>query len=164
MTDYFVLLQQPRQPWIDPEELEEKYHELARKTHPDQLATPGHDFTEVNQAYRTLRDPRLRLHHLLALTGHPLTSSPTQVPADLANLFAKIAAGLTKNNREELDLLKNELRDHYEIALEQLRGLNDAWAKDPLIASSDAIKLYRCFAFLTRWKEHLDEKSFFDSS
>lgn len=164
MTDYFVLLQQPRQPWIDPEQLEEKYRDLARKTHPDQSAEPVHNFTEVNHAYRTLRDPGLRLQHLLALAGHPPATSPTEVPRDLANLFTKISAALTRNNREELNLLKNELRDRYSVALQQLLWLNDVWNKDPVLAISDATNLYRRFAFLKRWKEYLDEQSFSNSS
>ena len=30
MTDYFALLQKERRPWLDPEELKEKYFALSR--------------------------------------------------------------------------------------------------------------------------------------
>ena len=35
MTDYFALFGQPRQPWLDPNVLKEKHHELTRRAHPD---------------------------------------------------------------------------------------------------------------------------------
>jgi hypothetical protein len=38
MTDYFALLQQPRQPWLEPEQLKQKYQQLTLASHrPDKI-------------------------------------------------------------------------------------------------------------------------------
>ena len=70
MTDYFALLGEARRAWLDPEKLKEKYFALNRATAAD---------AELNEAYRVLSDPKLRLHHLLTLDGAELTAS-RQVP------------------------------------------------------------------------------------
>ena len=77
MTDYFALLGEARRAWLDPEKLKEKYFALNRATAAD---------AELNEAYRVLSDPKLRLHHLLTLDGAELTAS-RQVPPSVAELF-----------------------------------------------------------------------------
>jgi curved DNA-binding protein CbpA len=96
MTDYFALLGQPRRPWVDPEALKQSFHDRTLRQHPDAQASPGGDaeveFARLNEAHQTLRDPKLRLQHLLALEGHAATSRFEAVPSDLADLFPSIAA------------------------------------------------------------------------
>jgi molecular chaperone HscB len=157
VTDYFALLAQPHRPWLDLEKLEEKYRELARQTHPDQSDRGTNEFAEINEAYRTLRDPKSRLQHLLALKGHSLAISTTEVPADLADLFMKIAPALTRKDKNALDILSQELGNHYDKAIRELYGLNQAWSENRL---DDAENLYRRFAFLTRWKNLVEEQQF----
>src|SRR6186713_2549567 len=77
MTDYFALLGEARRAWLDPERLKEKYFALNRATAAD---------AELNEAYRVLSDPKLRLHHLLTLDGAELTAS-RPVPPSVAELF-----------------------------------------------------------------------------
>ena len=77
MTDYFALLGEARRAWLDPEKLKEKYFALNRATAAD---------AELNEAFRVLSDPKLRLHHLLTLDGAELTAS-RQVPPSVAELF-----------------------------------------------------------------------------
>ena len=163
MTDYFALLEQPRQPWIDPDQLEYKYRERARQTHPDQSTGEPGSFAEVNQAYRTLRNPALRLQHLLNLAGHGSSARAAQVPADLGRLFTKIATGLTSNSQEELTALSQELEMCYEEAMGELRQLNDAWNENPACAINEADDLSRRFVFLHRWKDVVDERRFITS-
>ena len=160
MTDFFALFDQPRQPWIEPDQLEQKYRELARRTHPDQLVRSSNEFAEVNDAYRTLRDPKLRLEHLLALEGVSPSTSPVQAPADLANLFMKLAPAVANRNKERVDALTQELCNHYEEALTQLHRLNDAWSKKLISRMKTTEDLYRRFAFLSRWRQLLEEHQF----
>ena len=157
MTDYFTLLAQPRRPWLDLEKLEERYRELARQTHPDQSGHGTNEFAEVNEAYRTLRDPKSRLQHLLALEEHSSAISATEVPADLADLFMKIASALIREDKNALDALNQELSECYDRAIEELHRLNQSWGENSL---SDVENLYRRFAFVTRWKNLIKEKQF----
>ena len=77
MTDYFALLGEARRPWLDPEKLKEKYFALSRAAAAD---------AELNEAFRVLSDPKLRLHHLLTLEGAELTAG-RPVPPSVAELF-----------------------------------------------------------------------------
>ena len=77
MTDYFALLDEARRPWLDPEKLKEKYYRLSLAAPPD---------AELNEAFRVLSDPKLRLHHLLTLEGADLVAG-RPVPPSVAELF-----------------------------------------------------------------------------
>ncbi|HEY2124617.1 MAG TPA: DnaJ domain-containing protein, partial [Chthoniobacterales bacterium] len=87
-TDYFAIFGEERRPWLDADELKERYHALTLAEHPDQNRA-SLDFAAVNEAYRVLGDPKLRLQHLLKLAGYnaPANSS---VPPDLLDLFSRI--------------------------------------------------------------------------
>ena len=94
--DFFAVLGEPRRPWLDPEEVKDRFHALSREQHPDQQAAGSNaetdaGFARLNQAHVTLRDPKTRLRHLLELE-YPLIrlSGPASVPATLADLFAPI--------------------------------------------------------------------------
>jgi curved DNA-binding protein CbpA len=160
VTDYFALLAQPRRPWLDLDTLEEKYCDLARTAHPDQSTQPSNDFVELNQAYRTLRDPKSRLQHLLTLEGYPPSAATAEIPADLSNLFMKIAPAIAKRDKEEIDALNKKLSDHYEEALGRLHRLDDTWDDSAAVRMNDAENLYRRFAFVTRWKDLIEQRQF----
>src|SRR5437588_12934743 len=91
MIDYFALLQQPRRPWLDPEQLKQKHQQLTLATHPDRPSAnkPLRDFAAINEAYRVLNDPKLRLQHFLNLEGHR-PAGDQSIPRELADFFAKI--------------------------------------------------------------------------
>ena len=75
--NYFELLQVPRKLWIETPALEKKFLELSWKLHPDkfvnasaeeqELALKGS--SELNDAYRVLRDPVARVEYLLEIEG-----------------------------------------------------------------------------------------------
>jgi molecular chaperone HscB len=75
--DHFSLLGLPRQFAIEPGELERRFRELSRRLHPDRFvrAEPRERrlslerATRLNDAYRYLRDWRLRAAYLLKLAG-----------------------------------------------------------------------------------------------
>ena len=64
MTDYFALLGEARRAWLDTEELKKQYFARVREHPADE---------ELNEAFRVLTEPKLRLHHLLVLAGADLT-------------------------------------------------------------------------------------------
>jgi curved DNA-binding protein CbpA len=107
--DYFVLLDQPRRPWLDPEHLKAKHQQLTLALHPDISAgeatkweaVNSQSFSAINEAYRVLSDPKQRLGHLLGFERHTPSSSGS-VPNELVELFAKIGDYI----RDADDLLK----------------------------------------------------------
>ena len=187
MIDYFALLNQPRAPWLDPASLKEAYHRKTLQTHPDTAGTDQSDrgFAEVNEAYQVLQDPKRRLHHLLELEGHALSSTDQRVPQLLHDLFPAIG-GLsqradmlqkkvtTASNalsrsllqpqllelQKETTELRAKVRALSDDALAQLRIVNLRWVKtrsEEIPALSD---LYFTFAYLGRWSAQLDEITF----
>jgi molecular chaperone HscB len=76
-SDYFAMFEMPRKLWIEMNTLEQKFLQLTWKLHPDNFvkATPQErDISlkrgsELNDAYRTLRDPVARVEYLLAIEG-----------------------------------------------------------------------------------------------
>jgi molecular chaperone HscB len=76
-SDYFAMFEMPRKLWIEMGALEQKFLQLSWKLHPDNFvnATPEEReislqrSSELNDAYRTLRDPVARVEYLLTIEG-----------------------------------------------------------------------------------------------
>lgn len=98
MTDYFALLGEPRQPWLDEEELKTKFFALSASVHPDRAHTfseaernHAHNrYAELNTAYNCLREPKDRLKHLLELHTANKPAQVQQVPEDLVEIFLQV--------------------------------------------------------------------------
>jgi curved DNA-binding protein CbpA len=182
MTDYFALLDQPREPWLDPAALKEAYHRKTLQTHPD-TATPDREsnFAEINEAYQVLQDPKRRLRHLLSLENRVPSSANQAVPQELQDLFLLIgtltqrANALLEKNRtntnalsrsllkpqmvemqREVGDLREKVRGLLDSANAQLREINSAWQNHHAALTN----LYSKFAYLGRWAEQLNELAF----
>jgi curved DNA-binding protein CbpA len=186
MIDYFALLDQPRQPWLDPDALKQKYHQLTRAAHPDvRSSQPKAEFEGINQAYRVRLDPKQRIHHLLALEGSTPTTAKHAVPEGVEELFLKTGklAQDSKRALEELDgatgslsksLLQSNLLDlrsrtqelldqlshFYDNCLADLRKLNELWKENRPEAIVRLQLLYDQIAYLTHWIAQLEEIQF----
>jgi molecular chaperone HscB len=76
-TDHFAFLRLPAKLRLDEAELEKRFHELSWKLHPDNFVRAGEyeralsldRSSQLNDAYRTLRDPISRVEYLLAREG-----------------------------------------------------------------------------------------------
>ncbi|HEV2290069.1 MAG TPA: Fe-S protein assembly co-chaperone HscB [Candidatus Acidoferrales bacterium] len=76
-VDYFAFFALLRKLKIDEPGLEQRFHQLSWKLHPDNfVAAPEYErnlalerSSELNDAYRTLRDPILRVEYLLLRAG-----------------------------------------------------------------------------------------------
>src|ERR1700681_4203932 len=76
-ADYFAFFGLPRKLTIDLDQLEQRFHSLSWKLHPDHFArAPENErqlsldrSSQLNDAYRTLRDPVARVEYLLGLAG-----------------------------------------------------------------------------------------------
>jgi molecular chaperone HscB len=75
--DYFELFEMPRKLWIEMGSLDKKFLELSWKLHPDKFVNAGaveqelslKRSSELNDAYRVLRDPVARVEYLLRIEG-----------------------------------------------------------------------------------------------
>src|SRR5499425_2802194 len=75
--DYFAIFGLPRKLWIEMSELEQKFLQMSWKLHPDNFVNASEEerelslkrSSELNDAYRTLRDPIARVEYLLAIEG-----------------------------------------------------------------------------------------------
>ena len=93
--DYFALLGQPRQPWLDPASLKAAFLEQSARLHPDRVQAATEEekvaatgrFAELNAAYNCLREPKERLLHLLELESGAPPANVQSVPADTMDLF-----------------------------------------------------------------------------
>jgi curved DNA-binding protein CbpA len=191
MTDHFVVLRQPRRPWLDPEQLKQEYQRLSFARHPDRhtdAGAEGPDFAAVTDAYRVLSNPKLRLQHLLGLEHGRSDRENSPVSADLADTFMQTAAlvgsvdDLLKKKDHSttalaLSLLKPDiarltsrvesqlklLQEFYGQALDELKRIDELWEKDA-DAKTAVPKLADRFGFLDRWIAQLQEKMFALSS
>jgi molecular chaperone HscB len=76
-ADHFSLFGLPRKLWIEMSSLEKRFLELSWKLHPDKFVNASPDDQELslkrssdlNDAYRVLRDPVARVEYLLELEG-----------------------------------------------------------------------------------------------
>lgn len=91
-TGYFAFFGLPEKLQIDPAELEQRFHQLSWKLHPDNFVRAG-EFernlslersSELNDAYRALRDPIRRVEYLLLHHGvRKDGSAKQQAPPEL---------------------------------------------------------------------------------
>lgn len=177
MIDYFALLEQPRRPQVDLDKLKAKYHELARAAHPDQARAEG-DSAALNEAYRVLRDPKLRLRHLLELEGLQLETG--SVPQDLSDVFLEtgtlmqdvdrllarststaLSKALLRSELAErqasIAAMLNKLQALQNKALAELDALDRRWTS-PHQGGRELSGLASRFAYLARWIDQLEER------
>jgi len=76
-VDYFAIFGLPHKLWIEMSGLEQKFLQMSWKLHPDNFVNasePERELSlkrssELNDAYRTLRDPVVRVEYLLEIEG-----------------------------------------------------------------------------------------------
>jgi molecular chaperone HscB len=157
-ADYFVLFDLPRKLRIETAELEQKFLQLNWKLHPDNFVNATEQerelslqrSSEVNDAYRILREPVARVEYLLELEGarkegeHKQQAPPELLEevfelnesldelreakesgADLAVLKARLESA-QKNFQEKL----GEVDQHLQLAAQQWDAAIDANAGD----------------------------------
>jgi molecular chaperone HscB len=76
-VDYFELFEMPRKLWVEMPALEKRFLELSWKLHPDKFVNASAEeqalslkrSSEMNDAYRVLRDSVARVEYLLEIEG-----------------------------------------------------------------------------------------------
>jgi molecular chaperone HscB len=121
MTDFFTLFALPHHLHLDLAALEKTFYAQSRKLHPDRFASrPPEEqqaalaaSSQLNDAYRTLRDPIARTEYLLALQGIQLEEQ-SRAATDAAK-----ATGTEKKQVAPPDLLEEAFE--LNMALEEMR-------------------------------------------
>jgi molecular chaperone HscB len=122
---------------IDLEQLEANYHRLSRELHPDfhrdkpekERLTLLQRSADVNNAYKTLKDPVRRTSYLLRLLGCQEGEPSRQVPASLTDTIFEIQdllgswAGSSRENVEQTDALREQLEERREFIRQERRKL-----------------------------------------
>ena len=147
---------------IDTEQLEREFYKLSRKLHPDLAARHGareqewslEQTSQLNDAYRTLKDPVARTEYLLKLEGVHLeeqSKSATDtaretggtkkqvVPPELLEEVFELNMQLEEarmnkkmgeqdeNLAAELQQTKKNLQAKYDALMSELKGYWDEW-------------------------------------
>ena len=129
--DYFTLFSLPQHLHLDLAALEKTFYAQSRKLHPDRFASQPPEAqqaalaasSQLNDAYRTLRDPILRTEYLLSLQGIQLEEQ-SRAATDLAK-----AAGTQKKQIAPPDLLEEAFE--LNMQLEEMRMAKKMGEDDP---------------------------------
>ena len=147
-SDYFAIFEIPRKLWIEMSELEKKFLQLSWKLHPDNYvnATPEEReislkrSSELNDAYRTLREPVARVEYLLAIEGARVEGKNKQQapPELLEEVFelnesldelreAKAASGDTSSLKQRLGSAQKKFQSKLEEVDSELQVVAKEW-------------------------------------
>lgn len=141
-TDYFAFFGLPRKLWLEPSELETRFHELSWKLHPDNFVRASEyerqlsleRASQLNDAYRALREPLSRVEYLLSLAGvRKEGQTKQQAPAELLEEVFELNESLDElrsarqrsANGEELSALRQRLENEERAFEARLRELDD---------------------------------------
>jgi molecular chaperone HscB len=146
-SDYFVMFELPRKLWIEMGALEQKFLQLSWKLHPDNFVKASEAereislkrSSELNDAYRTLRDPVARVEYLLAIEGaRKEGEKKQQAPPELLEEVFELNVSLdelreTKASGADTAGLRDRLESakrNFERKLREVDGQLQAAAKD----------------------------------
>jgi hypothetical protein len=172
MTDYFAVLELPRQAWLEGVAIKEQFHRLSAVRHPDAAGGSVAAFSLLNEAWQALRDPAQCLRHFLSLTQPDALDAAKQTPPELGDLFMDIAAvrqAIQKcndaRNRAASPLAKALIEPQRLDALRRLddiaRRLSDEREKDESAlrdsATPDFGRILARMTFLGNWERQIGE-------
>jgi len=124
MADHFARLNFPRRPWLDSEQLQQRFHDLSVDAHPDQSHTDDpqakaenqNTFTEINAAYQCLSNAKCRVRHLIELELGKAPDNVQSIPSEMTDWFMeigaicrKVDAFLTKKEKQDSPMLQAAL-------------------------------------------------------
>ena len=162
--DHFEVFGLPRRLGIDLAQLQRKFYELSRQSHPDfHQAAPADRQAEIleasarlNAAYRALRDPIARIEYLVRLeegrdTREGGVVKPKAPPELLEEMFEiqealqeARAGGLDAASRETLAGQRDRLMSRYRDEEARLRGpLSEAWDRAGAAARPGALGAFK---------------------
>jgi molecular chaperone HscB len=160
VTDYFALLGVPRHLNLSPPDLQARFYEFSRELHPDRFvrkpeAERQHALeasSQLNDAYRTLKDPLKRAEYLLKLEGFDIGEQGSKnVPPELLeevfelNMALEELRGGDESARPQLEAARKNFGQMLSEVDAQLERLFQAYD-----SSSDREKLSEIRGLLNR--------------
>jgi molecular chaperone HscB len=174
-ADYFAIFGLPRKLWIEMGALEQKFLQLSWKLHPDNFVNAPEQerelslkrSSELNDAYRTLRDPVGRVEYLLGIEGARKEGEhKQQAPPELLEEVFELNESLdelreAKESGGDLAALKSRLQSVEKNFQEKLSEvdvqLHDAGRKwDAALDGDDATRK----KIMARLNELLNRRSY----
>jgi molecular chaperone HscB len=141
-TDYFGFFGWPRKLTIDPALLEEQFHKLSWKLHPDNFVRASEEernlsldrSSQLNDAYRTLRDPIARIEYLLLRLGlRKEGTTKQQAPPELLEEVFELNESLdelreARADGGDIEALRSRLIEEQSNFSEKLREVDEELA------------------------------------
>src|SRR5258708_26426578 len=129
--NYFEFFELPRKLTLDIVALEKQFYTMSRKLHPDRFASKPvaeqeaalAQSSQLNDAYRTLKDPILRTQYLLKLEGVELEEQ-SKAATDTAR-----ATGTEKKQVVPPELLEEVFE--LNMQLQEMRAANQMGEEEP---------------------------------
>ena len=176
-TDYFAFFALPRKLTIDPAALEAEFHKLSWKLHPDNFVRASEyerdlsleRSSQLNDAYRTLRDPITRVEYLLLKLGlrKEGTTKQQAPPELLEEVFelnesldelreARAEGGDLTSLRQRLEVAQKNFQEKLAEVDEELAAVGRDW--DAALDSNGGAA--KRDALLARMNEILNRRSY----
>jgi molecular chaperone HscB len=175
--DYFAIFGLPRKLWIEMAALEQKFLQLSWKLHPDNFVNASEAqreeslkrSSELNDAYRTLRDPVGRVEYLLDLEGERREGEKKQqAPPELLEEVFELNESLdelreAKSSGSDVTTLRGRLQGaekNFGEKLAEVDGMMQTTARDwdaAVDANADEATRKKVMAKLN---EHLNRRSY----
>ena len=175
--DYFAVFGLPRKLWVETSLLEQKFLQLSWKLHPDNFVNASEAERELslkrssqlNDAYRVLRDPVTRVEYLLEIEGERKEGEKKQQapPELLEEVFelnesldelreARESGGELKELKSRLESAENNFQDKLAEVDAQLQTVAREWdaAVDANVSGEARKKL------MARMNELLNRRSY----
>jgi len=176
-TDYFGFFGWPQKLTIDPALLEEQFHKLSWKLHPDNFVRASEEernlsldrSSQLNDAYRTLRDPIARIEYLLLRLGlrKEGTTKQQAPPELLEEVFelnesldelreARSEGGDVESLRKRLIEAQNSFKEKLNEVDEELADVAREWDAALDASANEATRS----VLLARMNEILNRRSY----
>lgn len=176
-ADYFAFFAFPQKLQIDEAALEQRFHQLSWKLHPDNFVKASEyernlaldRSSELNDAYRTLRDPISRVEYLLLRAGvRKEGTTKQQAPPELLEEVFELNESLdelreAKSEGGDLTELRAKLtgaQENFQVKLAEvdadLNGVFTEWDRTPVGPEGDAARK----SVMAKMNELLNRRSY----
>jgi DnaJ-domain-containing protein 1 len=187
MTDHFALLDEPRRPWLDVNNLKQKFLALSAEVHPDRVhgaseqekKSANERYTQLNAAFQCLSSPRDRVRHFLELELGRKPDDLDRVPNELMDAFMVVGqilreadAFLVEKQKASSPLLQVQFFERGQEFIEKLEevGKHITATREKLSAELREIsggespslnrleEIYRLLGYYDRWLQQIQER------